>query len=189
LPLEWGALALEAGQQGIEGPIGMRGFRYFNCLLAMAATALCISCEIREQAQDFAPPSPQAAGSGARGHIVFVKGYANGCQLARDQQKPMLIFFTAQWCKYCHQMASEAFIQDPVVNLSQRFVCVLVDADADAVICREFEVRSFPTIQFVSARGVRLNRVIGKQPAHQLVAQMQAALAALARRPELTIER
>lgn len=167
----------------------MRGFRCINSLRVFIVVALCVGCEIHEQAPDFAPPSPQAAGADTGRRIVFVEGYANGCQLAIRQQKPMLIFFTARWCKYCHQMANDAFLQDAVVNLSQRFVCVLVDADAEPVACREFEVRSFPTIQFVTARGVRLNRVIGKQPAHQLVAQMQAALSALARRPELTIER
>ncbi len=75
------------------------------------------------------------------------------------------------------------------MSLSRQFVCVLVDADAEPAACREFEVRSFPTIQFVSSRGVRLNRLIGKQPPHELIAQMQAALETLARRPELTTER
>ena len=64
----------------------------------------------------------------------------------------MLIFFTAQWCRFCHQMADEAFTHPQVVSLSEHFVCVLVDADSEPEICRKFGVTGYPTIQFVSPR-------------------------------------
>ncbi|HET6883484.1 MAG TPA: thioredoxin family protein, partial [Pirellulales bacterium] len=156
-------------------------------------------CEIRDtepvqntaQAEANHPLSaPNVDGEGiSRGRIAFIEGFERGYEKARAQQKPMLLFFTAAWCKYCHQMAQEAFVQDGVIELSQNFVCVLVDADAEPQVCRQFEVRGFPTIQFVSSQGTRLNRITGKQPAHQLIAQMQAALHALARRRETTLQR
>lgn len=117
-----------------------------------------------------------------RGGIKFVSGYHRGYELAKRQQKPMLVFFTAQWCTYCHQMEADAFVQEAVVNLSHQFVCVLVDADAEPDICRDFRIKGYPTVQFLSAHGVPLNRVTGKQPGQQLVMQMQAALQAVARR-------
>ncbi|HEV3339084.1 MAG TPA: thioredoxin family protein [Pirellulales bacterium] len=157
--------------------------------LTAAALASCIGCEIREQPPAEARGSAEPGDGQAGGGIDFVAGYERGFQAARQQQKPMMIFFTAQWCTYCRQMANEAFLQKAVVSLSRQFVCVLVDADAEPAACREFEVRSFPTIQFVSARGARLNRLIGKQPPRELIAQMQAALETLARRPELTTDR
>lgn len=159
---------------------------------------LLTGCEIRDQSAspEFAPAratdavDPHQRDDGlARNRIDFIEGFARGCQRARDERKPMLIFFTAPWCKFCHQMAQETFAQDTVVELSRGFVCVLIDADVETDVCREFEVRSFPTVQFVSSAGVRLNRVIGKQPANQLIAQMRAALSALARRPGLTVGR
>ncbi|HQU45228.1 MAG TPA: thioredoxin family protein [Pirellulales bacterium] len=164
--------------------------------LLMGSVLLSAGCEIRDQA-----PQPQGLGSaepaGDRwpaaglpgGQIAFVEGFERGFQMARDEQKPMLLFFTAQWCKYCHQMAKEAFAEEAVVALSRDFVCVLIDADAEPQACRQFEVRSFPTIQFVSSRGMRLNRVTGKQPAQQLVTQMKAALQAVARREQTTAQR
>ena len=95
----------------------------------------------------------------------------------------MLIFFTATWCDYCHQMANEAFSEEQVVRLSGRFLCVLVDADKEPNVCRDFGVRGYPTIQFLSPGGLPLNRITGKRPVHQLVVEMQAALQAVARRP------
>lgn len=128
-----------------------------------------------------AEDKPQAPAV-ARGRIQFTEGFRRGVDTARQQGKPMLVFFTATWCDYCHAMANEAFCQDAVVNLSERFTCILVDADRESDVCREFRVRGYPTIQFLSPRGLPLNRVTGKQPGHQLVMEMQAALQAVARR-------
>ena len=94
----------------------------------------------------------------------------------------MLVFFTAPWCEYCQQMAHEAFVQEQVVSLSQRFVCILVDADREPDVCRQFQVRGYPTVQFLSPWGTPLNRIVGKKPGHLVVADMHAALQALARR-------
>jgi thiol:disulfide interchange protein len=160
------------------------------------AIALCAGCEIRDVSpagQAEVREAERQGGSlrdGATLHqIAFVDGFEQGSQLARSEQKPMLLFFTATWCKYCQQMAKETLVHGGVVQLSKNFVCVRIDADAEPEVCREFDVRSFPTVQFVSARGVRINRVTGKQPAQQFVSQMQAALQAISRRPERAIPR
>ncbi|HVX10413.1 MAG TPA: thioredoxin family protein [Pirellulales bacterium] len=159
-------------------------------------TVLCAGCEIRDaspEAHTEVREKEHKAGSmrgGAEHHpIAFVDGFEQGSQLARAEQKPMLLFFTATWCKYCQQMAKETLVHNGVVQLSQKFVCVRIDADAEPEVCREFDVRSFPTVQFVSARGVRINRVTGKQPAQRFASQMEAALQAISRRPERTIPR
>lgn len=152
---------------------------------------LCGGCEIREAAdatgagydRGIEIGSPPADAAAAR--VVFQE-LERGSQRARAQQKPLLIFFTAEWCKFCHQMAQETFTQEAVIRLSQSFVCVVVDADSQPRVCREFDVHGFPTVQFMSPGGVRLNRVTGKQSARQFLAQMNAALSTLARRPELT---
>ena len=98
--------------------------------------------------------------------------------------KPMLVFFTAEWCHYCHQMAEEAFTDQQVVSLSQNFVCILVDQEAEPEVGRQFRVGGWPTVLFLSSRGVALNRMVGKKPGHQVVMAMQAALQTIARRSD-----
>lgn len=170
--------------------------RPFRVHLRFACGAILIiaGCEVRsggdlERTADAPEKSPVegspdvSAGTGVnRGKVQFVNGYHRGFELAREQHKPMLVFFTAEWCTYCHQMEAEAFTDEPVVNLAKQFVCIQVDADCEPNVCREFRVKGYPTIQFLSPRGVPLNRVTGKQPAQQLVSEMQAALQAVARR-------
>jgi len=116
--------------------------------------------------------------------IAFANSYAEGCAQSQAAGKPMLLFFTAQWCHYCHQMAGDAFNQQDVVALAQQFVCVLVDADAEPGVCRQFRVQAYPTVQFVSMRGVPLNRLVGRRPGDDLVVAMQAALQSVARRSQ-----
>jgi thiol:disulfide interchange protein len=121
----------------------------------------------------------------ARGLLQFSEGYQQALAEAERENKPLLLFFTAQWCHYCHQMAGEAFTNPQVVSLSEKFVCVLVDADNSPEVCREFHVSAFPTVQFVSPQGLVLNRIEGKRPGHQVMMAMQAALqtAALRNQP------
>jgi thiol:disulfide interchange protein len=147
-----------------------------------AAATICLAgCSESSQPAIEETAATDSSPGLAHGRIRFVEGYRRGCEVARAQGKPVLLFFTATWCDYCHAMARDAFCQEPVVNLSQQFVCVLVDADAEPDVCRQFRVRGYPTIQFLSPRGMPLNRITGKQPGHQLVMEMQAALQAIAR--------
>jgi uncharacterized protein YyaL (SSP411 family) len=117
--------------------------------------------------------------------LKFVEGYQQGYAVAVRERKPMMLFFTASWCKYCHQMADEAFTHPQVVRLSGQFVCVLVDADHEGDVCRQFGVGSYPTIQFLSPRGVPLARVVGKQPGPQIMTAMESALQHVAQRVDL----
>lgn len=129
-----------------------------------------------------------AAPTVARGNIQFIEGFERGQEEATRTGKPMMLFFTASWCTYCHQMAADAFTLPQAVDLSQRFTCVLIDADEEATVCQMFQVRGYPTIQFVSPGGAPLNRLVGKQPGQQLVMEMHAALQAVARRAGQAVE-
>jgi uncharacterized protein YyaL (SSP411 family) len=79
-------------------------------------------------------------------------------------------------------MADEAFTNPQVVALADHFVCILVDADIEPEVCRQFQVTGYPTIQFLSPRGAPLERIVGKKAGHQLMMSMQTALQSVARR-------
>jgi hypothetical protein len=168
----------------LRSPAFMNRFVHWICLLAVLGPQ--VGCEIGvEQPNQPTAQQPRTEAPRPRrtyGGLQFVEGFAAGREAAVKQRKPMLLFFTASWCQYCHQMADEAFAHPQVISLSQQFVCVLVDADAEAEVCRQFQVTGYPTIQFLSPRGVPLNRVVGKQPGQQVTMAMQTALQQVARR-------
>lgn len=115
-----------------------------------------------------------------RGQLRFVADSTIGQQLAKQQGKPCLLFFTAEWCTYCHQMEATAFTDPTVGKLAQEFVCVLVDADREPGVCREYAIEGFPTVQFVGVDGRKLHRLVGRQSTRQLVSGMQSALERIA---------
>jgi len=153
---------------------------------ALLAAVLLVGCEFGVEGTPLPGANYQRRhGSSDRqisaGHLKFVTDYEVGFRRAASEGKPMLLFFTAGWCKFCHQMADEAFTHPQVVSLSGHFVCILVDADAEPAVCRQFQVTGFPTIQFLSARGTPLERIVGKKPGHQVMMAMHAALQNVAR--------
>jgi thiol:disulfide interchange protein len=151
---------------------------------ALLAATLLAGCEFGVEGTPPPGANYQHGSSGGQisgGHLNFVSGYQQGLRQAASEGKPMLVFVTAGWCKFCHQMADEAFTHPQVVSLSGHFVCILVDADAEPAVCRQFQVTGFPTIQFLSASGTPLERIVGKKPGHQVMMAMQAALQHVAR--------
>jgi thiol:disulfide interchange protein len=165
----------------------MRFAQFWACLLL----SVLAGCEMGTEpvpspcASAPAGPSETTQPAVAQGLLHFSDSFEQGLAEAERENKPMLLFFTAHWCHYCEQMASEAFTNPQVVNLSEKFVCILVDADSAPEVCRRFHVSRFPTVQFVSPQGLVLNRIESKRPAHQVIMAMQAALqtAALRHQP------
>ncbi|MGI9430139.1 MAG: thioredoxin family protein [Bythopirellula sp.] len=115
-----------------------------------------------------------------RGQLRFVSDAATGCALARQRGLPCLLFFTAEWCTFCHQMEETAFTDATIGKMAKQFVCVLVDADREAELCGKYNINGFPTLQFLAADGRKLHRLVGRQSTPQLTAGMQAALSRLA---------
>jgi thiol-disulfide isomerase/thioredoxin len=44
-----------------------------------------------------------------RGDVPFIVGYDAGYRRAMSTGQPTLVFFTAEWCTYCQQMAESGF--------------------------------------------------------------------------------
>lgn len=133
-------------------------------------------------------PAP-AGGSAARDaesslgqKIRFVTDYREGLERALAEKRPVLVFFAAKWCRFCAQMQRDALSDPRVVQLSEEFVCVLVDADEDPELCDEFGVRAYPTVQFVMPDGGRVTRLVGRNSAEELASHMRAVLRASSER-------
>lgn len=152
-------------------------------LLPLMGLMLLAACDLAEEpAASPTMSSEQAVGPDGMGALQFVRGFEAGLQEAHREGRPMLVFFTAQWCDYCHQMAKNAFTDRQVVQLADRFVCVLVDADSEPIVCERFGVKAFPTVQFVSPQGIPLKRLVGKKEAPQLAYEMRVTLQTVALR-------
>lgn len=122
-------------------------------------------------------PPPAATKQKTQNAIAWVD-YETGMEQVEKQEKPVLIDFTASWCGWSRKLESEVFPTREVIALSQKFVCIRVDGDERPELVDRYVVDGYPTLLFLEHDGRELNRVSGYAPADEIVAEMEAALAA-----------
>ena len=159
----------------------MRNLHRFGKKILLVFVLALAGCEVSDEPRPGAPGRHAGQAASHTGDLQFVtKNLAEGIALAEKGNRPVLAFFTAEWCHFCHEMAADAFTNPQVVAQSRGFVCVLIDADEQKPLCQQYQIKGYPTILFFSPRGALINRVVGKQSPREVLQQMQAALQGIA---------
>ncbi len=164
----------------------MRNFGRFSKLCILGSLLAIAGCEIKDEERAASQKVSQPAAAQPATHtgdLNFVtENLDEGIALAEKNNRPILVFFTASWCHYCHEMARESFTNPQVVAQSRDFVCVLIDGGdkKNETLCKQLQIKGYPTVFFLSPRGVVLNRTMGKRSPQEVLQQMQAALQGLA---------
>jgi len=159
-------------------------------VLPAVATVLVTGCEIRdEQARPRAVglrwPDPvtgrldqqgPAAHSSGQTSISFVDDCDAGRRLAEAADKPLLVVFRADWCRWSAAFSQQTLTDPAIVALADRFVCVQVDADRHSKICQRYAVSQFPTVLILDADNNELSRRSGHTLATDLKPLLRQAL-------------
>lgn len=88
-------------------------------------------------------------------------------------QKPMLLKFTASWCRYCTKMGRIAFSNEMVVrSVNRYFIPITVDADAHPELVKSLRVKKFPSTIVLSPDLKVLKTMVGYQTPAQLQGQI-----------------
>jgi len=89
--------------------------------------------------------------------IEWIKDLEKGLSLAESQNKPVMIDFTADWCKYCHVLDKETFPDPDVVSQSQKFVMIKFDATRHTPevqrVLAKYQITGFPSLLFKDRKG------------------------------------
>jgi hypothetical protein len=92
--------------------------------------------------------------------------YAEGKEQAEESGKKLMIYFRTDWCGYCDRMEETTFEDEAVIRLmEEQFVPVKVDAEAKRELAATFQVRSYPTIWFLTPEGEKILFLPGYAPA------------------------
>ena len=73
-------------------------------------------------------------------------------------------------------MAREAFRDEEVVSLSERFVCILVDINKERKIAAGFRIKATPTVSLFVPKAPTQRVIEGFQPPEVLVEEMRKVL-------------
>src|SRR5919198_1052068 len=98
---------------------------------------------------------------------------------ARQEGRPVMIDFFADWCAACNELDHKTYVAPPVVKESDRFLKIKVDGtreeDAITQLYERFGVLGLPTVAFVASDGKILDapRVTGFLGPDQFAAEMK----------------
>ncbi len=100
--------------------------------------------------------------------IQWVEDYDKGIALSREQGKPAVLIFYADWCGFCKKLFGET-LQDPrVKSLNDRFVWIKVNSDANQKYKEMYGQKGFPLIIILNSEGQQLDRMDGFKDAAAL---------------------
>ena len=73
---------------------------------------------------------------------------------AREQDKPLVLFLTAFWCRYCQRMDEEAFSENEnIALLNAYFISIRADDAQRPDVNTRYNLNGWPTIAFMSPEG------------------------------------
>jgi thioredoxin-like negative regulator of GroEL len=98
---------------------------------------------------------------------------------ARAENKPLFLYWGAQWCPPCNQVKATVFKRADFAAQSRSFVAVQLDGDSPSAqkLAARFKVRGYPTMILFDAQGRELTRLPGEVDAPLYLRSLQTALA------------
>jgi thiol:disulfide interchange protein DsbD len=83
--------------------------------------------------------------------------------LAKQENKPVMIDFFADWCAACHELDNKTFNTDEFKQLSEGFILLKFDAtnETPAIldVLKKYNVKGLPTVLFINRNGTLLNEL------------------------------
>ena len=153
--------------------------RYFLLLmLAMTACSLLSGCSERSPAQI------RSTVKYVKSPVVFMSDHSAGLEIARQERKPILLFFSVPDNAGSQRMMNTTFCDDEIKRLAEWLVCIHVDGAQESALCESLGISSFPTIILSNVDGAEVRRLVGRQTPDQLAVQIHVLLQVMAQRPQ-----
>lgn len=100
---------------------------------------------------------------------------------ARAGNKPVFLYWGAQWCPPCQELKSTIFRRDEFIEQSKLFIPVYLDGDTERAQKHgeRFAVVGYPTVVIFDPQGEEITRIPGGMNIKQYVGVLELALNAL----------
>jgi thiol-disulfide isomerase/thioredoxin len=94
--------------------------------------------------------------------VQWQKSLKAAQKLALQQDKPMMIVFSASWCTFCHKLDRETFADKRIASFIEReFIPVHLDYDKEPKVAKILDVERLPCTVFLTPQADLLLRSEG----------------------------
>jgi thioredoxin-like negative regulator of GroEL len=159
----------------------LRRARHLGTVGALAAAAALLGA--MEPARAGAATVAAAAQPGKLAEVAWLSAASDAdieraYALAREQGKPVLLYWGAKWCPPCNQLKATLFNRADFIERSRAVVPVYVDGDLPGAqkLGGRFKVRGYPTMILLNAQGQEITRLPGEVDAPQVLRVLQLGL-------------
>src|SRR4051812_43041437 len=125
-------------------------------------------------------PAAQPAAPAESGGIAWYEGNVDAAfQAAKKSNKPVLLYWGAEWCPPCKQLKSAVFTRPDFIEKSRLFVAVHLDGDLpDAQKWGDvFRVTGYPTVVVLKPDRTEITRIAGNMDLRLYASVLDDALA------------
>ncbi len=166
----------------------MRPSRSLNraCAFTILSLAALAGCKKNEPIEPEAPPAAAQEMPDLDSvhddapHIAWFKGDVDAAfKSAQASNKPVLLYWGAQWCPPCKQLKSAVFNRPDFIEKSRLFVAVYLDGDLpDAQRWGDvFRVSGYPTVVVLKPDRSEITRIAGNMDLSLYASVLDDALA------------
>jgi thiol-disulfide isomerase/thioredoxin len=123
-------------------------------------------------------PRRVPSGHGDDAIAWFDGGIDAAFELARRENKPLFLYWGAEWCPPCHHLKTTVFRAPEFIAISREFVPVYLDGDDERaqILGEELGVVGYPTVLIFSPGGKEIMRMPTNVDAARYVELLDTAL-------------
>ena len=158
----------ESREPSGQSPAG-RGRFSVGRWFAVAAVVVIILILVKDRLDSRSRPSGSP--------VEWSNDYTAALTAAKEQSKPVLLAFHADWCPPCNQMKSTTYHDSEVISTVAKFIPVMIDVDRQKELTDRFGVEGYPTYIVTDQSGGVIETFAGYYTSSEFIQTLNAALA------------
>jgi thioredoxin-related protein len=97
---------------------------------------------------------------------------------ARAEDKPLFLYWGAEWCPYCKELEATIFVREEFIHMSRQFVLLdMSNGDSETILyADQFRIYGLPTVIVFSPAGEELTRIRGGMNIDQYASVLELTL-------------
>jgi len=162
-----------------DGGLGVKVRKGLGIALVTAAGFLALaSFDLPSEAYAEVTPDPASDGEPPQALLTWGHDEEAATQLAKEEGRPLMVDFTADWCAACKKLSKKTFAHPEVRKKTGHFVAVKIDATDDedpkvAALMKKYGVVGLPTVVIYDSKGAEAKRINDFVPPEDFLAAVE----------------